>query len=232
MTDIINMFNSLDLSGKIMIGVLFGLVILLSIICIILACKDGSSKEEIDLDFFDELKKEDDNSKSIFVETKEEVKTETPIQEIKEDNKVDIKAISEQMEKDIEKNNIELTEFEVEQEEKAIISYAELIEKVKSDDLTTVNVQTVDLDDRGYNLEDEFSFDTEVLDFSDLSKTEELVLPVENMQSPASEMLKQTEIKSILDIDEVDDRIYDSSEFLSALKELRDSLQWHLVHIL
>jgi len=222
MTDIKNMFNSLDLSGKIMIGVLFGLVILLSIICIILACKDGSSKEEIDLDFFDELKKEDDNSKSIFVETKEEVKTETPIQEIKEDNKVDIKAISEQMEKDIEKNNIELTEFEVEQEEKAIISYAELIEKVKSNDLTTVNVQTVDLDDRGYNLEDEFTFDTEVLDFGDLGKTEELVSQIE---SPTTEMLKQTEIKSILDIDEVDDRIYDSSEFLSALKELRDSLQ-------
>jgi len=226
MTDIINMFNSLDLSGKIMIGVLFGLVILLSVVCIILACKGSSSNdEEIDLDFFDELKKEDDNTKSIFVETKEEVKTEAPVQEIKEekeDNKVDIKAISEQMEKDIEKNNIELTEFEVEQEEKAIISYAELIEKVKSNDLTTVNVQTVDLDDRGYNLEDEFTFDTEVLDFGDLGKTEELVSQIE---SPTTEMLKQTEIKSILDIDEVDDRIYDSSEFLSALKELRDSLQ-------
>ena len=38
-------------------------------------------------------------------------------------------------------------------------------------------------------------------------------------------MLKHTEIKSILDIDEIDDRIYDSNEFLNALKELRDSLQ-------
>lgn len=240
MINILNMFNNLDLSSKVLISVLFVLVIMLVVVCIILACKkDNTNKTEADLDFFDEIKKDNDNSKSIFVDTKEEevTKIEEPKKEVTEekaDTKVDIKSISEQIEKDIEKNNIELTEFEVEQEEKAIISYAELIQKVKSNDLTNVNVQTVDLDDRGYNLENEFTFDTEVLDFSDLlSKTEEMptfkpsefVSPVEGIQSPATEMLKQTDIKSILDIDEVDDRIYDSTEFLNALKELRDSLQ-------
>ena len=236
MINILNMFNNLDLSSKVLIGIIFILVIMLAIVCIILACKNDSPiKTEVDLDFFDELKKDNDNSKSIFVDTKEKevTKIEEPKEE-KTDTKVDIKSISEQIEKDIEKNNIELTEFEVEQEEKAIISYAELIQKVKSNDLTNVNVQTVDLDDRGYNLENEFTFDTEVLDFEDLlSKTEEMTTlksaEVEyssvNHENPAAEMLKQTDIKSILDIDDVDDIIYDSNEFLNALKELRDSLQ-------
>lgn len=228
MVNILNMFNNLDLSSKILIGLLFILVIMLAIVCIILACRQEDKNEvKIDLDFFDDLKKEDSNTKSVFVEDeKPEQKIEEEKEGLKQEieiPKTDIKAITEQMEKSLEQNNIELTEFEVEQEEKAIISYAELIEKVKSNDLSNVNIQTVDLDDRGYNLENEFTFDTEVLDFEDLlSKTEEI--PAE-IQNPANEMLKHTEIKSILDIDEIDDRIYDSNEFLNALKELRDSLQ-------
>ena len=139
---------------------------------------------------------------------------------------MDLESISNQMEKDIEKNNIDLTDFEIEQEEKAIISYKELLDKVNQSNLSNVNVQTVDLDDRGYTLpevEDEFTYDTEVLDFSDiLAKTTEL--KATELISSVNET-PSAEIKSILDIEDFDQPIYDSSEFLSALKELRDSLQ-------
>ena len=137
------------------------------------------------------------------------------------------------MSKDIEKNNIELTEFEMEQEEKAIISYDELIKKVKENELNSVGVEEVDLDDRGYNLEDEFTYNTEVLDFDDMLENKEEIAASTNLepigvvdnQTKANDLIEQTQIKSILDLDEIDEPLYTGSEFLSALKELRDSLE-------
>ena len=233
MDKLVNILNSFNMTGKVLIVVLVVLVVLLIVLSLIFAFKkeDKSINQEVDLDFFDELKKEDDNSKSVFV--KEEPNIESPKTEENAKDKIDLQSISNQIEKDIEKNNIELTEFEMEQEEKAIISYNELINKVKQNELNNVNVQTVDLDDRGYNLEPEFSYDTEVLDFSDLKENEEtpkfkaseFISPIDGIQSPTTEMIKRTDIKSILDLDEVDESTYTNTEFLSALKDLRDSLQ-------
>lgn len=238
MDKLISIFNSFDTTAKIMIIALFLLVILLVVLSIVFALKKDDVEQNVDLDFFDELKKQDNNEKSVFVndiEKKEEIKQEEkPLAtKIENDEKVDIKSISEQMEKDIGKNNIDLTEFELEQEEKAIISYEELIKKVKENELNNVNVQTVDLDDRGYNLENEFTYDTEILDFGDLLNekdttndfTSNNISSVDNVVNKATDMINQTKVKSILDIDEVDDSLYTNNEFLNALKDLRDSLQ-------
>jgi len=238
MDKLFNILNGLSVTDKALLVVLIGLVLLLIIMVIILACtrKREITDVEASLDFFDELKKDNDNTKSVFV-SDEEVREEKALAvkiETEPREKVDLQSISNQMEQDIGKNNIDLTDFEIEQEEKAIISYKELINKVKQDDLSNVNVQTVDLDDRGYTLpeiENEFSYDTEVLDFSDLLertseyKASEFISPVNGIESPSTEMIKKTDIKSILDIDDLDQPIYNSNEFLSALKELRDSLQ-------
>ena len=236
MSKLIDIFNTFSTTSKILIIVLILLVILLVVFSIIFALRNDTDEvEDTNLDFFDELKKEDDNSKSVFVpnDTNIENIEQEKKQEETKNNKIDLQSISNQIEKDIEKNNIELTEFEMEQEEKAIISYDELIRKVKQNDLDNVNIQTVDLDDRGYELEPEFSYDTEVLDFSDILepsdnskfKASPVISPVEGIQSPSTEMIKRTDIKSILDLDEVDEKTYSNTEFLSALKDLRDSLQ-------
>ncbi len=240
MDKLFNILNGLSVADKALLVVLIGLVLLLIIMVIIFACtrKSAVTDVEASLDFFDELKKDNDNTKSVFVgDEKEEVKEEKALAvkiESEPKPKMDLESISNQMEQDIGKNNIDLTDFEIEQEEKAIISYKELINKVNQDNLTNVNVQTVDLDDRGYTLpevEEEFTFDTEVLDFSDILaktsefKASEFISPVNGIESPSTEMIKNTDIKSILDIEDLDQPIYNSNEFLSALKELRDSLQ-------
>lgn len=239
MDKLFNILNGLSVTDKTLLVVLIGLVLLLLIMLVIFICtrKSAITDVEASLDFFDELKKDNDNTKSVYVTDVEEPKKEEVLA-VKIENepkpKMDLESISNQMEKDMEKSNIDLTDFEIEQEEKAIISYKELINKVNQDNLCNVNVQTVDLDDRGYTLpevEEEFTFDTEVLDFSDiLSKTSEykaseFISPVNGIESPSTEMIKNTDIKSILDIEDLDQPIYNSNEFLSALKELRDSLQ-------
>lgn len=231
MDKLLNILSGLSMTDKALLVVLIGLVLLLIIMVIIFACtKKGEITDlQASLDFFDELKKDNDNTKSIFVSSNEEKEEKQIAVKIEDETKtkMDLKSISDQMEKDIEKSNIDLTDFEIEQEEKAIISYKELIDKVQQNDLSNVNVQTVDLDDRGYTLpevENEFTFDTEILDFSDILE-EKSTASVNETESPSTEIIKNTNIKSILDIDDFDQPIYNSAEFLSALKELRDSLQ-------
>ena len=131
MDNLFNILSGLSMADKALLVVLIGLVLLLIIMVIIFACTKKSEVVDIDanLDFFDELKKDNDNTKSVYVSDVEEVKEEKTPLAIKIENepkpKMDLESISNQMEKDIEKNNIDLTDFEIEQEEKAIISYKE-----------------------------------------------------------------------------------------------------------
>ncbi len=238
MNQIVDFINNLNIFGKSMVALLILLLILLVVLIIVYIVKNNKEIDtsNIDLDFFDDLKKETENTQSIYTDSvaeeikpKEEkpiaTKIETPIVS---DKTKDLKAITEQMEKDIEKNNIELTEFELEQEEKAIISYEELIKKVKSNESLNLEIEANDLDDRGYNLEDEFTFDTEVLDFGDMLGNEQMIKKEEPKVTvnPYEEVIKNTKVKSILDIDDkLDNNIYNANEFLNALKDLRDSLQ-------
>lgn len=240
------MWNNLDVFGKSMVLLLILLLFIL-IGLIIYLCNKNKRQEglTIDTDFFDDLRKDNDNTKSIFVDDvdtkkinqiakKLEIKSEINkeyVEEPKVENKFDINEVAKQMEEDIEKSNIELTEFEMEQEEKSIISYEELLQKVKRDNTNSkvkVNLQTVKLDEPK---KEEFTFNTEVLDFSELTEMSEApfkvdtpVSPVDGIQNTSTNLLKQEDIKSILDIKNIDTSVYSSDEFLNALKELRDSL--------
>lgn len=240
------MWNNLDVFGKSMVLLLILLLFIL-IGLIIYLCNKNKRQEglTIDTDFFDDLRKDNDNTKSIFVDDvdtkkinqiakKLEIKSEINkeyVEESKVENKFDINEVAKQMEEDIEKSNIELTEFEMEQEEKSIISYEELLQKVKKDNTNSkvkVNLQTVKLDEPK---KEEFTFNTEVLDFSELTEMSEApfkvdtpVSPVDGIQNTSTNLLKQEDIKSILDIKNIDTSVYSSDEFLNALKELRDSL--------
>ncbi|MBQ7141003.1 MAG: hypothetical protein IJO32_05815 [Bacilli bacterium] len=244
-----NIFSNLDIVGKSMIVLLIVLLFILIGLIIYLCVKNKKQEElNMDLDFFDELKKDNDNSKSVFVddidskkinEVAKKIEIEPEIKSVtKEDiepkvdeKKFDISEVAKQMEEDIEKTNIELTEFEMEQEEKSIISYEELLQKVKRDNANSkvkVNLQTVKLEEPK---KEEFTFNTEVLDFGELSevgdapfKVSTPVSPVDGIQNTSTNLLKQEDIKSVLDIENVDTSIYSSDEFLNALKELRDSL--------
>lgn len=244
-----NIFNNLDVFGKSMVVLLIVLLLaLIGLVVYLLVKNKRQDNMAIDTDFFGELKKDNDNTKSIFVEdidTKKvneiakKIEVEPEIKSVikeeitptKEEKKFDISEVAKQMEEDIEKTNIELTEFEMEQEEKSIISYEELLQKVKKDNTNSkvkVNLQTVKLDEPK---KEEFTFNTEVLDFSELNDVVEApfkvstpVSPVDGIQNTSTNLLKQEDIKSVLDIENINTSVYSSDEFLSALKELRDSL--------
>lgn len=234
----IDIFNNLSVLGKSLFIILIIMFFVLIGLIIYLCIKNKEEKEtNIDMDFFDDLKKEDTNSKSVFVDNvdidkvnevakKIEIEKESPssipsvtYEERKETNeKFDIANAAKQIEEDIESSNIDLTEYEVEQEEKAIISYTELLNKVKQNAIANkVNVQTVELEPKKEEIKEDFDYDTEILDFSDLSDTP---APKETTTT----LFKQDDIKEMLNIKNVDTNLYSSDEFLKALKELRDSL--------
>lgn len=240
------MGNNLEIFNNSMIVLLIVLLFVLIYLIVYLCIKNKNSQQlQIDTDFFDDLKKDNENSKSIFVddvdtkkvsEVAKKIESEIKIEsneniESKIENKFDISEVAKQIEEDIEKTNIELTEFEMEQEEKSIISYEELLQKVKKDNANSkvkVNLQTVKLDEPK---KEEFTFNTEVLDFSELNDASEVpfkvdtpVSPIDGIQNTSTNLLKQEDIKSVLDIEDIDTSIYSSNEFLNALKELRDSL--------
>ena len=213
-----NSFNNLDILGKTMVIVLIVAFIILIGLVIYLIIKNNKVKDiEIDTDFLDEIKSKND-IKSVEKEgiKASDIATKIEPKEEKKEDKFDISVAAKQMQEDIN-NNLELTEFEMEQEEKSIISYEELLRKVKQqnseDSNIKVNVQTVELDKK----EDtqEFSYNTEILDFSDIEDT-----PKEDK----STLLNKDDLKEMLSISEVDTSLYSSDDFLNALKELRDSL--------
>ena len=230
----LTIFNNLSILGKSLVILLIIMVIVLIALIIYLCVKNKKNNDmKIDNDFFDELKNQD-NTKSIFVDDVDinkvnevakkiepEIKNGTNNTNIDEDKqevseKFDISKAAKQMEEDIESSNIDLTEYEVEQEEKAIISYTELLNKVKQNTSSSnvkVNIQEVDL-----NIpKEEFNYNTEILDFSDLNDSK--------AKEETSTLFKQDDIKEMLSIKDIDNSLYSSDEFLKALKDLRDSLE-------
>lgn len=234
----IDIFNNLSVFGKCMVIVLIISFITLIGLVIYLIFKNRKTEDiNIDTDFFDTIKKDTTNSKSILtndidtnkvkeiatkIEPKEEVE-ENVLQVSKEEKKIsksskfDISEVTKQMEEDIN-NNLELTEFEMEQEEKSIISYEELLRKVKQNNTENnckVNLQTVDLNDSKKS-NDDFDYNTEILDFSDIN---------ESSKENTSTLLNQDDLKEMLNISDIDAALYSSDDFLNALKELRDNLE-------
>ena len=102
MDKLFNILNGLSMTDKALLVVLIGLVLLLIIMVIIFACtnkRNAVTDIEASLDFFDEIKKDNDNSKSVYVsdiEKKEEVKQEKALAVKIEDEpkpKMDLKVL-------------------------------------------------------------------------------------------------------------------------------------------
>ena len=118
------------------------------------------------------------------------------------------------MQEDINNENIDLTDFEIEQEEKSIISYKELLEKVNRDKLelnenNKINNFEIKNENIGSNkIEDnEYTFNTEVIDFdTELEK---------------EKTKDKSEKRTILNIEENN---YSHDDFLKNLKTLKDNL--------
>lgn len=239
----IDIFNNLSVVGKSLVVILIFLFIILIGLIIYLCVKNKNENDDItNTDFFDDIKSQNENEKSVFIDnvdiqkaneiaTKIEMPKEEPTikdvktneiktneEKISNNNKFDISETAKKMEEDIENSAINLTEYEVEQEEKAIISYTELLNKVqKSASDAKVNIQTVELESKVNENNDDFNYNTEVLDFSDLNE-----MPIDKENTTT--LFKQDDIKEMLNIKDIDTTLYSSDEFLKALKELRDNL--------
>lgn len=228
----IDVFNNLSILGKCMIIVLIiAFIILIGLVIYLLIKNKKNNDQIVDTSFFDDIKSDINVSKSIEninINKDENINTNTSnvntkiddsIKKDDKNEKFDISIAAKQMQEDIN-NNIELTEFEMEQEEKSIISYKELLEKVKqsnvSPDNIKVNIQTVELDNIK-DKEEDFNYNTEVLDFSDLNDNK--------LTENTSTLLKRDDLKEMLNINNINTAVYSSNEFLDALKELRDSLE-------
>lgn len=248
----VNILNTFNMADTILITSAIIVFLLLIAIVIYLCTRnkysdfDDINEDTVDDEFYTDLKEQDDNTKSVFVdnvdidkvnkmseeESISQLELETNTNENKIDNHADNKKINntnsekfdigqaaKQIETDIVSNNIDLTEYEVEQEEKAIISYTELLNKVKKNALENkVKVQTVELEPKNDELE-EFSYNTEILDFSDLNDS------YNYNKENTSTLFKQDDIKEMLNIKDINTVLYSSDDFLKALKDLRDSLE-------
>ena len=217
MNKLLNYINVLNISTNSLILILISLVAILIILVITLLLKNNSSKNTVSFLENDvttsikdiEIDNSEMNNLNAEIATKIELpKNETP----KSREKFDISIATKQMEEDINSDNINLTDFEIEQEEKSIISYKELLEKVNKDKINISstnskdNIKTVEI--KNGNENSEYTFNTEVIDFE-------------------AEIEKQAQIKknqektTILNIEEND---YSHDDFLNSLKTLKDSL--------
>lgn len=204
------MINYLNISFNSLVLALIALVFVLILLVVILIIKsnnnnssnvsfldDNSDSKSITNIDIDEFKSSSDIAKKIEI-PKEESKP-----------KFNLDEVTKQMQQDINNDNIDLTEFEIEQEEKSIISYKELLSKVNKDKMIMQQKEEKNIAD------DEYNYATEVLDF-DTDLNEEL-----NKQKKIE--LEQ-EKNTILNIDDNSDNDTSHELFLKSLKTLKDNL--------
>lgn len=232
MYKLLNCINILSISTNSLILALIALILILIILVIILIIKSNNNNNkkenysflesdktvtiaDIEIDNNDE-KNDKLNSDKLKNELahKIEMPKETAY---KRQEKFDISSTTKKMQEDINNENIDLTDFEIEQEEKSIISYKELLEKVNRDKFNSNENNTLTrtkavYDDIDENMEsNEYTFNTEVIDFD---------AEVENVKIQKQNKIKQ-EKTTILNLEEND---YSHDDFLKNLKTLKDNL--------
>lgn len=205
------MINYLNISFNSLVLALIALVFVLILLVVILIIKSNNNNSS-NVSFLDD----NSDSKSItnidideFKSSSSDIakKIEIPKEESKP--KFNLDEVTKQMQQDINNDNIDLTEFEIEQEEKSIISYKELLSKVNKDKMIMQQKEEKNIAD------DEYNYATEVLDF-DTDLNEEL-----NKQKKIE--LEQ-EKNTILNIDDNSDNDTSHELFLKSLKTLKDNL--------
>ena len=216
-----NLVSYLNVSSNSLLLALIILILVLIILVIILIIKSSNNKKEnkinkssysnsilnIDIDNLDDNEIE---------EVKIAKKIEFPKEQQK--GKFDLSETAKKMEENLNNDNIDLTEFEIEQEEKSIISYQELLERVRKEKNQETKIKT---DENKYNfteknkIDNEYTFSTEIVDFeSDIN----------------DEIKKREEIKNIKNNNpklSSKNNIDNSSheKFFNSLKTLKDTLR-------
>lgn len=204
-----NLLFTIHRLGILVIGFVFFLFIAIMVFLILASAKKSFKKKELEDDSVSKLKSEDDESmEEVFEKLKEtteedveEEKIDETYKEQLEEEKNDIKSVLEKMEKDLEKEQEgDIETFEREQEEKAIISYQELLKATgKLRELTKENVkEEIQIED----IEKEETVKEEPKKF----KNTEFISPVYGKEAPESVMNRKNQ------------------EFLNSLKDFRRNL--------
>lgn len=154
--------------------------------------------------------------------------------------KLELEEMVKQMEEDLN-NQVEnpVSSFEQEQEEKAIISYQELVSSVKGEltNTTKLNIDEIlsELENESLEESDE-SIDLEPEEINDSKfKSTEFISPVFGKQESKlnypkieefglNKECEQELFEKDIDVDELDEQIKRNDEFLKALKEFRNNL--------
>ena len=189
--------------------------------------------------FFPKRRKE--KFEDIELEKNNKEKKERSMNEVKED-KLDLEAMLAKMEADLKEEQDEITSFEEEQEEKAIISYKELVDanKKSKDDIEVINT----FDDNSsiifnYNEEEPKNDETEIKNVpTNKFKHTDFISPVygvvsNDVEYPTISGKKEDlskydyeghDLEKTLNIKPLSDEIRKNAEFLRALKEFRNNL--------
>lgn len=208
-SDMMDILFTIHRFGILVIGFVFFLFIAIMVFLILASAKKSFKKKELEDDSVSKLKSEDDESmEEVFEKLKEtteedveEEKIDETYKEQLEEEKNDIKSVLEKMEKDLEKEQEgDIETFEREQEEKAIISYQELLKATgKLRELTKENVkEEIQIED----IEKEETVKEEPKKF----KNTEFISPVYGKEAPESVMNRKNQ------------------EFLNSLKDFRRNL--------
>ena len=151
---------NLTINSTFMLIITIGIVLFIGIMVFIVMYKDRKKDEEEIDELLSDLRK-DRKEKEVIAELEKEIKQEE-VQEVKnieepiqkEERKIEIEEMLEKMQEDLDKKPEDVvTNFENEQEEKAIISYQELLDSIKE---KSPKVEVVD-DELEYRQEKEMS---------------------------------------------------------------------------
>lgn len=186
-------------------------------------------------------KRRKDKFEDIELENNNKEKRESSMKEVSND-KFDLEAMLAKMEADLKEEQNEITSFEEEQEEKAIISYKELVDanKKNKDDIEVINT----FDDNSsiifnYNEEEPKKEETEIKEeTTNKFKHTDFISPVygvvsNDVEYPTISGKKEDlskydyeghELEKTLNIKPLSDEIRKNAEFLRALKEFRNNL--------
>ena len=211
MDKLINYLEYINIPTNSLMIMLIALLLILILLVIILIIKSNSKQSE-NISFIDEVKTSSILDSKLNKDDDIAIKIDLDDTKANKDDKFDISSATKKMKEDIENENIDLTDFEIEQEEKSIISYKELLEKVNKDKENT-NVSRVEFKDD--NIEE--------LKQTRLSKNTDYKINSEiiNIDKKIDEDIKPKKTKAILNIE---GNNYSHDEFLKSLKSLKDNL--------
>lgn len=138
------------------------------------------------------------------------------VEDVANRNIVNINSIAKKMEEDLGGNkNINLTDFEEEQEAKSIISYEELLDKTarfKADDIKKEFNNSMQRDLNNVNNEDKKFANTP------------LISPVYGVKQDQYNNQENNKVERTLNINSINNEINKNDDFLKALKDLKNKL--------